>query len=192
MVSLKTSGDRTLFFDLLPFDLGFLKPGRSNQVVHGSRTGPVRRDARKQVLSGADGVVFVADSNPSQADANKLMIRFLKNNLLDNGIDPETVPLVFQWNKRDLPKTVPAEVLDRELNWRSVPAFEAVATQGHGVFESFKEITVLTLERLASKAPGVRDRMQVKQIRERVEPLFASYGDWSAKNPLRSSTLLPR
>lgn len=181
MVSLKTALDRTLFFDLLPFDLGSLY-GLAIRLKLYTVPGQVQYDAtRKQVLSGADGVVFVADSNPAQAEANKGMIRFLKNNLQDNGIDPETCPLVFQWNKRDLVNPLPQDVLQRDLNWRRVPAFEAVATKGQGVFETFREITVLTLERLASKAPGVRDRMQAEQVRERVEPLFASYGGLTGK-----------
>ena len=173
MVSLKTSGDRTLFFDLLPFELGRLY-GMDVRLKLYTVPGQIQYDlTRKQVLAGADGVVFVADSQLAQREANAWMLRFLKNNLEDNGLDPETIPLVFQWNKRDLPNLMSPEELDRELNWRHVPAFEAVATTGLGVLETFGAITAETVEGMARRSPTLADRKRAGEARAHVEALFA-------------------
>ncbi len=173
MVSLKTAGDRTLFFDLLPFELGRLY-GMDVRLKLYTVPGQIQYDlTRKQVLAGADGVVFVADSQLAQREANAWMLRFLKNNLEDNGLDPETMPLVFQWNKRDLPNLMSPEELDRELNWRHVPAFEAVATTGLGVLETFGAITAETVEGLARRSPTLTDRKRAGEARAHVEALFA-------------------
>jgi signal recognition particle receptor subunit beta len=173
MVSLKTSGDRTLFFDLLPFELGRLY-GLDLRLKLYTVPGQIQYDlTRKQVLAGADGVVFVADSQASQREANNWMLRFLRNNLEDNGIDPETVPLVFQWNKRDLTHLQPVEDLERELNWRHAPAFEAVATTGAGVLETLGAISAETIESLARRSPTLNDRTRAGEARAMVEKLFA-------------------
>lgn len=173
MVSLKTSGDRTLFFDLLPFELGRLY-GLDVRLKLYTVPGQIQYDlTRKQVLAGADGVVFVADSQAAHREANTWMLRFLKNNLQDNGLDPETIPLVFQWNKRDLPNVLPPEELARDLNWRRAPAFEAVATTGAGVLETFAAITAETIESLARRSPTLNDRTRAGEARAVVEKLFA-------------------
>ncbi len=173
MVSLKTSGDRTLFFDLLPFELGRLY-GLDLRLKLYTVPGQIQYDlTRKQVLAGADGVVFVADSQASQREANNWMLRFLKNNLQDNGIDPETVPLVFQWNKRDLTHLLPVEELERELNWRHAPAFEAVAPSGAGVLETLGAISAETIEGLARRSPTLNDRTRSGEARAMVEKMFA-------------------
>ena len=173
MVSLKTAGDRTLFFDLLPFELGRLY-GMDVRLKLYTVPGQIQYDlTRKQVLAGADGVVFVADSQMAQREANAWMLRFLRNNLEDNGLDPETIPLVFQWNKRDLPNLMSPEELDRELNWRHVPAFEAVATTGLGVLETFGAITAETVEGMARRSPTPADRKRAGEARAHVEALFA-------------------
>jgi signal recognition particle receptor subunit beta len=172
MVSLKTSGDRTLFFDLLPFELGRLY-GLEVRLKIYTVPGQIQYDlTRRQVLAGADGVVFVADSQESQRTANTWMLRFLKNNLDDNGLDPETIPLVFQWNKRDLPNLMSPEELARDLNWRQAPAFEAVATTGAGVLETFGAITAETIEALARRSPTLNDRTRAGEARALVEKLF--------------------
>jgi hypothetical protein len=146
LVSLKTEQDRTLFFDLLPFDLGRLA-GMDIRFKLYTVPGQIQYDTtRKQVLAGADGVVFVADSQTRQQGENARMIQYLKNNLLANGLDPETLPIVFQWNKRDLSEIAPADQLDRELNWRRAPSFESVATRGPGVLETFEEIMLVSLQ----------------------------------------------
>ena len=177
MVSLKTSGDRTLFFDLLPFELGRLH-GLDVRLKLYTVPGQIQYDlTRRQVLAGADGVVFVADSQESQREANIRMLRFLKNNLVDNGLDPETIPLVFQWNKRDLASLLSSEELDHDLNWRRVPAFEAVAPTGAGVLETFGAITAETIEGLARRSPALNDRTRAGEARAMVEKLFAQIHD---------------
>ncbi len=174
MVSLKTSGDRTLFFDLLPFDLGQLN-GLDLRLKLYTVPGQIQYDVtRRQVLAGADGVVFVADSQKRQREANAWMVRHLRNNLQDNNIDPETVPLVFQWNKRDLPDPLDVGEMQRDLNWRRVPALEAVAPAGRGVVETFREITVQTVEALAARAPALRDHAKSAELRGKIEQLFAA------------------
>ncbi|GAB4373794.1 MAG: hypothetical protein Kow0062_11180 [Acidobacteriota bacterium] len=175
MVSLRTQEDRTLFFDLLPFDLGRLY-GLNIRVKLYTVPGQIQYDTtRRQVLAGADGVVFVADSQRRMFDENVRMVRYLVNNLKDNGLDPQTIPLVFQWNKRDLPDVVPEAELAKALDYRGVPAIASVATTGVGVMETFREITVRTLEHLARQAPGVSDRMRSQAVREDVEKAFAPF-----------------
>jgi hypothetical protein len=165
LVSLKTEQDRTLFFDLLPFDLGRLA-GMDVRFKLYTVPGQIQYDTtRKQVLAGADGVVFVADSQSGQQGENVRMIQYLKNNLLANGLDPQTLPIVFQWNKRDLSDLTPVEQLDRELNWRRAPSFESVATEGPGVLETFEEILLVSLQtavKLTRVLPGGLDEEKAR------------------------------
>ncbi len=173
MVSLKTEQDRTLFFDLLPFELGKLY-GLSIRLKLFTVPGQIQYDTtRKQVLAGADGVVFVADSDPTRRAENLRMIRYLKNNLLANGLDPAVIPLVFQWNKRDLPATISTIEMEQQLNWRKVPAIESVATVGTGVVETFREIVTLTLDHLALK--GRPDPRSKASLRERVSAILEPF-----------------
>lgn len=168
MVSLKTEQDRTLFFDLLPFDLGRVA-GLDLRFKLYTVPGQIQYDTtRKQVLAGADGVVFVADSQTAQQGENVRMIRYLKNNLEANGLDPQTLPIVFQWNKRDLSPLLPAEQLDRELNWRRAPCFESVATDGRGVLETFEEILLVTLQRAVSTTRVIPGGLDEAQVRARI------------------------
>lgn len=175
LVSLRTEQDRTLFFDLLPFDLGKLY-GLDIRLKLYTVPGQIQYDTtRKQVLAGADGVVFVADSQRSQAGENVRMVRYLKNNLLANGLDPATIPLLFQWNKRDLPELLAAEELDSQLNWRKVRALESVATVGTGVIETFREITIETLHSLARQHLGESNPLASTNVREKVTKILAPF-----------------
>lgn len=168
LVSLKTDGDRTLFFDLLPFDLGKMF-GMNIRIKLYTVPGQIQYDTtRKQVLAGADGVVFVADSSPDRKEHNVRMIRYLRSNLKSNGLDADTIPLVFQWNKRDVSGAMDPAELSRSLDWRQLPALEAVATDGRGVIETFREITVMTIESLAAKAASLGHEIDTKELRERV------------------------
>ena len=106
---------------------------------------------RKLVLRGADGVVFVADSQPSSATDNVESLRNLHENLSVEGLDPRELPLVMQYNKRDLPGAVPAEELSDALNFRGVPEFGAVAVRGDGVFETLRAVSELVLRRLSER-----------------------------------------
>jgi signal recognition particle receptor subunit beta len=158
MVSLATQTDRTLFFDFLPLDLGTIS-GFTTRLQLYTVPGQVYYQAtRKLVLQGADGVVFVADSQARQLDENIESLQDLHANLGDQGMDPRTVPLVLQYNKQDLPRDMIMSVddLDEALNFRNVPRFAADALHGVGVFETLRGIAELVLKRLASPAEAGR------------------------------------
>jgi hypothetical protein len=151
MVSLATQTDRTLFFDFLPLDLGSIS-GFTTKFQLYTVPGQVYYQAtRKLVLQGADGVVFVADSQRRQFDENVESLQDLHANLAEHGLDPREVPLVLQYNKRDLPSELilPVPELRDALNFRDVPDFEADALHGAGVFETLKGISELVLRRLS-------------------------------------------
>jgi signal recognition particle receptor subunit beta len=156
MVSLATQTDRTLFFDFLPIDLGQIS-GFTTRFQLYTVPGQVYYNAtRRLVLQGADGVVFVADSQARQLDENLESLQNLQANLLDHAVDIRTMPIVMQYNKQDLPRELilqPIE-LDDALNFRGVPSFPADALHGNGVFETLKSITELVLRRLAQGAPA--------------------------------------
>ena len=156
MVSLATQTDRTLFFDFLPIDLGQIS-GFTTRFQLYTVPGQVYYNAtRRLVLQGADGVVFVADSQARQLDENLESLQNLQANLLEHGIDIRTLPVVIQYNKQDLPRELILQMieLDDALNFRGVPSFPADALHGNGVFETLKAITELVLRRLAQGAPA--------------------------------------
>lgn len=148
MISLATETDRTLFFDFLPLDLGKIK-GFTTRFQLYTVPGQVFYNAsRRLILKGVDGVVFVADSQVERFEENKESLRNLAENLAAQGYDIRTIPLVFQWNKRDLPNITPVEDLNKTLNFRSVPHFESIAIDGVGVFQTLKAVSKLVLVEL--------------------------------------------
>ena len=152
MVSLATETDRTLFFDFLPLDLGSIS-GFSTRFQLYTVPGQVYYQAtRRLVLQGVDGVVFVADSQRRQMAENVESLQDLHVNLAELGFDPRSIPLVMQYNKRDLPENevIPVAELERVLNFRDVPAFSSVAVNGTGVFETLRAIASRVLARLSS------------------------------------------
>jgi len=155
MVSLATQTDRTLFFDFLPIELGTIS-GFTTRFQLYTVPGQVYYNAtRKLVLQGADGVVFVADSQVRQLDENIESLQNLQANILEQGFDVRTIPLVLQYNKQDLPPDLvltPPE-LDDALNFRTVPSFPADALTGKGVFETLKAISGLVLKKLSQESP---------------------------------------
>ncbi|HUG01108.1 MAG TPA: gliding-motility protein MglA [Longimicrobiales bacterium] len=151
MMSLATETDRTLFFDFLPLDLGSISGFRTRLQLY-TVPGQVYYDAtRKLVLRGADGVVFVADSQPSVFEDNIASLRNLHENLAEEGLDIRSLPLVMQYNKRDLPGATPVEELSDTLNFRGGPEFEAAAVRGEGVFETLRSASELVLRRLSER-----------------------------------------
>lgn len=141
MITLNTENERTLFFDFLPLDLGEIRGFKTRFHLY-TVPGQVFYEAsRKLILRGVDGLVFVADSQVERMEANLESYQGLEKNLAEQGYDISKVPVVMQWNKRDLPNIVPVEDLQMRLNKRNFPAFEAVATQGQGVFETLKMIS---------------------------------------------------
>lgn len=151
MVSLATETDRTLFFDFLPLDLGTISGFQTRFQLY-TVPGQVYYDAtRKLVLQGADGVVFVADSQRAQAEENVESFRNLQVNLLEQGVDPRQIPIVLQYNKRDLPDVMSLEELDDLLNYRGLPRYEARALAGTGVFDTLRGISEQVLRRLSQR-----------------------------------------
>jgi signal recognition particle receptor subunit beta len=141
MLSIATETERTLFFDFLPLDLG---------TVHGFRTrfhlytvpGQILYErTRMAVLNGADGIVFVVDSQADKFEENVQSISELEMNMRRIGKDMRTFPMVMQWNKRDMPNALPVPVLERYLNRRRAPSFEAIAADGRGVFATLRSIS---------------------------------------------------
>ena len=151
MVSLATETDRTLFFDFLPLDLGTISGFQTRFQLY-TVPGQVYYDAtRKLVLQGADGVVFVADSQRAQAEENVESFRNLQVNLLEQGVDPRQIPIVLQYNKRDLPEVMGVDELDDLLNYRDLPRYEARALAGAGVFDTLRGISEQVLRRLSQR-----------------------------------------
>jgi signal recognition particle receptor subunit beta len=151
MMSLATEGDRTLFFDFLPVKVERVNDCTVRLALY-TVPGQVFYNAtRKLVLQGADGVVFVADSQQEMMDANRESLANLEENLLEQGIRLERFPLVFQWNKRDIPKALPVADLRATLNPRGVPDFETEAISGVGVLDALKAITRLVIQDLRAK-----------------------------------------
>lgn len=145
MVSLATETDRTLFFDLLPIDVGSIA-GFSTRIQLYTVPGQVfYNTTRKLVLKGVDGVVFVADSQRPMVQANVESFKNLEENLAEAGLSLDTIPLVLQYNKRDLPGICSVEELDQALNHNDWPSIEASAINGDGVFETLKMISKMTL-----------------------------------------------
>jgi len=145
LVSLKTRGDRTLYFDFLQLELGQiagLKPRFNLYTVPGQ---VYYVSSRKLVLQGVDGVVFVADSQRERLKANAEAVRDMAKNLRGLGFDPRTMPLVLQCNKRDLPDIAPVPLLQQRLGLDRVPCFEAVAIHGPGVFDTLKAVINLVV-----------------------------------------------
>jgi mutual gliding-motility protein MglA len=154
MVSLATETDRTLFFDFLPLDLGSIS-GFSTRFQLYTVPGQVYYEAtRRLVLQGVDGVVFVADSQRSQVAENIESFQDLHGNLAELGLDPRSVPMVMQYNKRDLDYAAltPITELERLLNFRDAPSFSASAIDGGGVFETLRAIASRVLSKLSGPA----------------------------------------
>jgi signal recognition particle receptor subunit beta len=158
LVSLATDTDRTLYFDYLPVKLLqigdvtlklqlFTVPG---QVYYAA--------TRKLVLGGADGVVFVADTQAARMDANLESLEDLNANLADQGRKLSALPHAFQWNKRDLSDLVPLDELDRRLNLYGAPSIGTVATRGEGVFDMLERITRLVVEAYRAELPASSGR----------------------------------
>jgi|SRR5688572_6738982 len=138
LVSLATETERTLFFDFLPLELGTIRGFKTRFHLY-TVPGQVFYDAsRKLILKGADGVIFVADSQAERMEANIESLRNLGDNLKFQGLDLRTIPYILQLNKRDLPAAVPAKTMLEKLRLRNEEVIEAVAPRGVGVFETLK------------------------------------------------------
>ena len=154
LISLATKTERTLFFDFLPLDLGTVRGFKTRFHLY-TVPGQVFYDAsRKLILKGADGVIFVADSQDERLEANLESLENLEQNLAEQGQSLDAMPHVMQYNKRDLPNVVSLPELQAALNGRNAPWYEACATKGIGVFETLKAGAKLVLTDLRKKVGG--------------------------------------
>jgi signal recognition particle receptor subunit beta len=197
LVCVETDAQRTYFFDLLPIRAGMIGEFKVHFQLF-TVPGQVFYEAsRKSVLRGTDGLIFVADSQIPLLDANLENFDGLRRNCLQHGIDLNKVPLVFQYNKRDLNYLVPVETFNNLLNPRRCPWVEAVAVNGVGVFETLREIAKLTVpsvrERLfGEKRPEGRDQAQapIDELENLGQPQEKA-GDGTAFGPEGSPSSLP-
>lgn len=154
MVSLNTETDRTLFFDLLPMDVGVVGGFKTKLQLYTVPGQVFYNSTRKLVLKGVDGIVFVVDSQVPMLDASKESFLNLQENLKELGLDIHQIPMVFQWNKRDLKNIVSIQELEAELNPVGLPSFQAIAQDGSGVFETLRGITKLALGHIKTHVLG--------------------------------------
>ena len=148
LISLATETERTLFFDFLPLELGTIRGFKTRFHLY-TVPGQVFYDAsRKLILRGADGVIFVADSQIERLESNVESLENLETNLGEQNLSLQSLPFVLQYNKRDLPNVAAVEELRQLLNPTGVPEFEAVARTGVGVFDTLKAVSKLVLTEL--------------------------------------------
>jgi len=167
LICLETDTERTMFFDLLPIKAGLIKNFRIHVQLM-TVPGQVFYEAsRKSILKGADGLVFVADSQAALLDANIESFDGLRQNLLEHNMDINFIPLVFQYNKRDLNNLIPVETFNNLLNPRKVPFIESSAINGVGVFETLKEISKLTVPHVRKKV--FKENGEEEEIEGRME-----------------------
>ncbi len=151
MLSLATKTDRTLFFDLLPVDIGKVGPFNLKIQLYTVPGQVFYNETRKLVLRGVDSVVFVADSQPAMVEANRESFGNLMENLGENQIDVHDTPIVIQFNKRDLPGVLEVEQLQERLGFEGYPYTEASALRGDGVMETFRLISKITAKHLFTR-----------------------------------------
>jgi len=151
LVSLQTQEDRTIFFDFLQLEVGKIKGKKPKFNLYTVPGQVYYAYSRKVILNGVDGVVFVADSQFDRLEANLETLNDLENNLRQDGHKLNEFPWVIQYNKRDLPNVAPIQYLQLKLNKFNVPYFEAVSTQGNGVFETLKAVINLVVANVRKK-----------------------------------------
>ncbi|MBN2380545.1 gliding-motility protein MglA [candidate division WOR-3 bacterium] len=147
MITLATEMDRTLFFDFLPVDLGSVRGFETRFHLYTVPGQVFYNASRRIILRGADGIIFVADSQHERRDDDVDSLNNLKENLATFNLKLEETPYVMQYNKRDLPNIMTVSEMEELLNPHGVPYFEAVATQGIGVFETLKEVAKMVIRK---------------------------------------------
>lgn len=150
LTSISTDGDRTLFFDFMPLDLGEIAGMKTKFHLYTVPGQVYYNSTRKLVLNGADGVIFVADSSRSKIQENKESLENLRENLAEMGKDFGKFPIIVQWNKRDVADAMPVEELQREINPFGFPTSEAIAAKGDGVFQTLKTLSARVLASINS------------------------------------------
>jgi hypothetical protein len=185
LTSISTDGDRTLFFDFMPLDLGNIAGMQTKFHLYTVPGQVYYNSTRKLVLMGADGIIFVADSTPGRMEDNVQAFENLRQNLAEMGKDIDHTPLVIQYNKRDVPGATSLEEMAAALNPNDVPAFESSARTGEGVFQALKAVSAKVLEdintsekrikRVAKKpAPSPTPEQQAQSTESGATPLRPS------------------
>jgi len=170
MLSLATKTDRTLFFDLLPVDIGKVGPFNLKIQLYTVPGQVFYNETRKLVLKGADSVVFVADSQPAMVEATRESFTNLLENMEQNNIDPNDTPIVIQFNKRDLPGVLPVEELQEKLGFEGYPYTEASAIKGEGVMETFRLVSKITAKHLLNRLRGKSEGVEKKKSTSAATP----------------------
>jgi signal recognition particle receptor subunit beta len=169
LTSIATEGDRTLFFDFLPLDLGTVAGMNTKFQLYTVPGQVYYNSTRKLVLQGADGVIFVADSQRKKMDENIESLENLEENLEEYNLDINEIPMVLQWNKRDMPDIYTVEEINEKLNRWGCPNFPAVAITGEGVFPTLKALSALVLDNL-NKEYGVSQPAAKPEAKPAPEP----------------------
>ena len=164
LVSVETDIERTLFFDLLPINVGLIKGYFTKFQLYTVPGQIFYNSTRKMVLKGADGIVFVADSQQAMEDANIESLENLKKNLIEDNNELSEIPMVIQYNKRDLKSLSTLDRLNEILNPEGLPYFEAVSTKGEGVVETLREISKLTLEHIKTEIDLLDSKSGVRPV----------------------------
>ncbi len=163
MLSLATKTDRTLFFDLLPVDIGKVGNFNLRMQLYTVPGQVFYNETRKLVIRGADSIVFVADSQPSMVDSTRESFLNLLDNMKENNIDPDDTPIVIQYNKRDIPGVLPIDELQEQLGLEGYPYHEASAIKGEGVMETFKLVSKITAKHLYNRLKGKSEPIERKK-----------------------------
>lgn len=163
LLSLATETDRTLFFDFLPVELGEVRGFKTRFHLYTVPGQVFYNSTRQMVLKGADGIIFVADSQRSMLELNIESINNLRDNLAEQGRRIEDVPMVIQCNKRDLPDILTIDEISRALNPRGLPIFGASAASGDGVVQTLTSISKMVLHKLQQTSPTATDAPSPEQ-----------------------------
>jgi len=192
MLSLATKTDRTLFFDLLPVDIGKVGPFNLKIQLYTVPGQVFYNETRKLVLKGADAVVFVSDSQPSMVDSTRESFANLMENLEQNNIDPNDTPIIIQFNKRDIPGVLSIEELQEALGFEGYPYTEAAAIRGEGVMETFHLVSKITAKHLYARLQG----KPIPVEKEKAKPAAAAKSEpkpeaEAPENPFADSVPFP-
>lgn len=164
LLSLATETDRTLFFDFLPVDLGEVKGYQTRFHLYTVPGQVFYNSTRKMVLKGADGIVFVADSQRDMLGANLESLANLRENMAEQGKNIDDIPMVIQYNKRDLPGAMPIDDLDSAMNPRRLPTFSACANDGTGVLQTLSSIAKMILFKMRESVINAPDQSAEKKM----------------------------
>ncbi|MEE9264822.1 MAG: ADP-ribosylation factor-like protein, partial [Vicinamibacteria bacterium] len=187
LISVNTAQDRTILFDLLPLrTLAFRSYELRFQIiaVPGQR---LYAATRKMLVKGADTIVFVANSAADRFQENLQSLKEMTENLLSHGIDPSNIPMVFQYNKRDLPNTTEVKALDRALNARATESFPSIAIREEGVLETFASALRVTMSELSTRYKIGADVKGPRSAREWTERAMKETFEWPKAKPAEVS-----